>query len=56
MTRPHVADEGDDLQIWKATMKMLNKQSRMDDSGWSYNLGVERGANNSSPLEFDVSE
>jgi len=49
MTRPQVADGGDGLQIRKVAVNILTKQSRTDDSGWSSNLGVGRGAYNSSP-------
>jgi hypothetical protein len=31
------------------TANILNKQPRTADKGWSSNLGVVRGANNSSP-------
>jgi hypothetical protein len=44
MARPQVADGGDGLQIWKVAAKMLNKQSRTADKGWSSSLGVGRGA------------
>jgi hypothetical protein len=49
MARPQVADGGDGLQIWRVAANILNKQSRTVDKGWSSNLGVGRGANNSSP-------
>jgi hypothetical protein len=48
MVRPKVADEGDALQLWRAAANILNKQSETADKGWSYSLGVGRGANNSS--------
>jgi hypothetical protein len=35
--------------IWRGAAKVLNKQSRAADKGWSFSLGVERSANNSSP-------
>jgi hypothetical protein len=35
--------------IWRVAAKILNKQSRTADKGWSSNLGVGRGANNASP-------
>jgi hypothetical protein len=47
MARPQVADGGDALQLWKAAANILNKQWRISDKGWSSNLGVGRGANNS---------
>ena len=31
-------------QIWRVAVNILNKQSRTADKGWSYNLGVGRGA------------
>jgi hypothetical protein len=34
--------------IWWVAANILNKQSRTADKGWSSNLGVGRGANNSS--------
>jgi hypothetical protein len=35
--------------IWKVAVNKLNEQPRTVDEGWSYSLGVERGANNPSP-------
>ena len=35
--------------IWRVADKILNKQSRTVDKGWSSSLEVGRGANNSSP-------
>jgi hypothetical protein len=35
MARPHVADGGDGLLIWKVSANILNKQSRTADEGWS---------------------
>jgi hypothetical protein len=49
MARPQVADGGDSLQIWRVAAKILNKQSRTADRGWSSSLGVGRGANNPPP-------
>jgi hypothetical protein len=49
MARPQVADGGDSLQFWRVAANMLNKLSRTADKGWSFSLGVWRGANNSSP-------
>jgi hypothetical protein len=49
MARPQVANGGDGFRIWKEDANILNKQSRAADKGWSSNLGVARGANNSSP-------
>jgi hypothetical protein len=37
------------LQLWRVAANILNKQSRTADKGWSFSLGVGRGANNSSP-------
>jgi hypothetical protein len=37
------------LHVWRVAATILNKQSRTADKGWSSSLGVERGANNSSP-------
>jgi hypothetical protein len=31
--RPHVADGGDGLQMWKIAANILNKQSRTADNG-----------------------
>jgi hypothetical protein len=47
MTRPRVADAGNDLQIWRVAANILNKQSWTANKGWSSSLGVGRGANNS---------
>jgi hypothetical protein len=46
MVCPQVADGGDGLQIWRVAAKILSKQSRTADRGWSSSLGVGRGANN----------
>jgi hypothetical protein len=35
--------------IWRVAANILNKQLRKADKWWSSSLGVERGANNSSP-------
>jgi hypothetical protein len=35
------------IQLWRVAVNILNKQSRTADKGWSYSLGVGRGANNS---------
>jgi hypothetical protein len=35
------------LQVWRVAANTLNKQSRTAEKGWSSNLGVGRGANNS---------
>ncbi|PNF38809.1 hypothetical protein B7P43_G11543 [Cryptotermes secundus] len=35
--------------VWREAANILNKQPRTADKEWSSNLGVERGANNSSP-------
>ncbi|KAJ4438237.1 hypothetical protein ANN_14176 [Periplaneta americana] len=45
-----VADRGDDLQIWRVSANILNKQSWTADKEWSSSLGVGRRANNPSPL------
>jgi hypothetical protein len=49
MARPRVSVGGDGFQIWRVSENILNKQSQTADKGWSSNLGVGRGANNSSP-------
>jgi hypothetical protein len=49
MARPRVADEEDGLQIWRVAANILNMQSRTADKEWSSSLGVERGANKSTP-------
>jgi hypothetical protein len=46
MAQPQVADGGDGLQIWRVAANILNKQSQTADRGWSFSLGVGRGANN----------
>ena len=35
--------------IWREAANILYKQSRTVDKGWSYSLGVGRGAKNASP-------
>jgi hypothetical protein len=37
--------------VWRVAANILNKQSRTADKGWSFSLGVGRGANNSVPLK-----
>jgi hypothetical protein len=37
------------LPIWKVAANILNKQSPTADKVWSSSLGIERGANISSP-------
>jgi hypothetical protein len=49
MARPQVETGGNGLQIGRVAAKILNKQSRTADKGWSSSLGVGRGANTSSP-------
>ena len=34
--------------VWGIAANILNKQSRTADRGWSSNVGIGRGANNSS--------
>jgi hypothetical protein len=46
IARPRVVD-GDGLQIFRAAVNILNKQSRTHKEQ-SFSLGVEYGANNSS--------
>jgi hypothetical protein len=46
MTRPRVADGGDDLRIWRVAASILNKQQTAD-KGWSSSLPVGQEANNS---------
>jgi hypothetical protein len=40
MARPWVADGGDDLQTWRVSANILNKQLWTTDKGWCYVLGV----------------
>jgi hypothetical protein len=37
------------LQIWRVAANILNEQSWTADKGWSSNLAVGHGANDSSP-------
>jgi hypothetical protein len=46
MARPQVVDGGDSLQFWRVAANILNKQLRTANKGWSFSLGVGRGANN----------
>jgi hypothetical protein len=39
MVLTQVADGGDDLQIWRVAVNMLNKQSQTANKGWSSSLG-----------------
>jgi hypothetical protein len=36
--------------IWRVAVNKLNKKSRTAENGWSFSLGVGRGAENYSPL------
>jgi hypothetical protein len=54
VARPRVADEGDDIQIWKVVVNTLNKQLRTANKGWASGLGVGRGANNSSSYKHSL--
>jgi hypothetical protein len=40
MVHPKVADGGEDLQIWRVAVNMLNKQSQTTNKGWSSGLEV----------------
>jgi hypothetical protein len=44
--RPQVAGGGDGLQIWRLAANMLNKKSRMANTGWSSSLWDGWGDNN----------
>jgi hypothetical protein len=44
MARPWAVDYGG---LWKVAVNILNKQLWTADKGWSFSLGVGRGANNS---------
>jgi hypothetical protein len=48
MARPRVADSKDGHQQLRVAANILNNQLRTDDKGWSFSLGVGRGANNPS--------
>jgi hypothetical protein len=54
MTGPQVTEEGDGLQIWRVAANILNKQSRTNNKGWSYSLGIGHGDNNSSPYKISL--
>jgi hypothetical protein len=43
MVCPQVADGGNGLQIWRVPAKILNKQLRTADKGWSSSLGLGVG-------------
>jgi hypothetical protein len=51
--RLQVANGGDGLQLWKVAAHIFNNQWRIADNGWSFSLGVERGANKSSAWKFN---
>jgi hypothetical protein len=40
--------------IWRVAANILNKQPRAGDKGLSSNVGVERGANNSSSQKLSL--
>jgi hypothetical protein len=44
MARPQVADRGDGLQIWRVAANIMNNLLLTADEGWSYSLGIRRGA------------
>jgi hypothetical protein len=48
MARPQVADGGDNLQVWRVAVNILNKQSQTANRGGPP-ASVGHGANNSSP-------
>jgi hypothetical protein len=54
MARPQVAEGGDALQVWRVAADILNKKSRTAYKGWSFRLGVGRGAKNSSPYKISL--
>jgi hypothetical protein len=46
MVHPQVVDE--ELQMWRVTANILNRQSQTADKRWSSSLEVARAANNSA--------
>jgi len=50
------AAEEDCHPIWRVAANALNKQSQTADKGWSFSLGVGRGANNLSVKNFCVTK
>jgi len=54
MARPRIADGGDGFQIWKVAAKILNKQSRTTENGWSSSFGILRESNNSLPYKENL--
>jgi len=49
MAHPWVVDGGDNLQILRVAMNILNKQLQTPNKAWSSSSGVGWGAYNSSP-------
>jgi len=43
-----IADGGDNPQIWRVAVNVLNKQLWRANKGWSCSLGVGQGADNFS--------
>jgi len=39
ISRPRVADRGDDTQMWTVNANVLNKPLRTADKRWSWQLG-----------------
>jgi hypothetical protein len=48
MAPAQVAD-GNINQLWRIAANILNEQLWTANKGWSYSLGVQHGANNSTP-------
>jgi len=49
MARPRVTDEGDNQQILRVAMNIMNNQTRTADKEWSSAWEFREEQNNSSP-------
>jgi hypothetical protein len=54
VTTERTVTGGDALQIRRVAANIFNKESWTANKGWTSSLGVERGANNSSPLKTQL--
>jgi len=52
----HIADGGDNLQIWMVAANILTKQSQTANKVWSSSQGIGQGANNSSQKNQPLAE
>jgi hypothetical protein len=54
MVHPQVAHRGNNLQLWRVAVNILNKQPRTADDWWFFSLGVGHGGNKFSPEKNNI--